>query len=234
MNRRDSLKSLFVGGLGSSLLLSCKLDEASEVAELTEIREKEFDYGRTPEEKEHDEELMSKDFYTEEEMAAILVLSDIIIPGEGDYPPVSKTEGYPEFIEFITKDIPSHKIPMRGGLRWLENESYKRNDKKFVDLSDEQRLAIIEDIAYPEEVKPEFSQGAVFFSRMRNLAATGYFTSKQGIDYLGYMGNRPNAWDGVPQDVLKKHGLEYDEKILTQSLKPEERNDIQDWSNYVL
>ena len=233
MNRRASLKSLLVGGVGSGLLLSCRLDDGTEVSELSEFKEKEFDYGRTPEEEERDKELMSKDFYTEDEMATILILSDIIMPGNDEFPPASET-GIAEFIEFITKDIPEHKIPMRGGLRWLENESYKRYDKKFRELSKEEQIAIIDDIAYPEEVKPEFSQGAVFFNRMRNLATTGYFTSKEGIKYLGYQGNRANVWDGVPQDVLDKHGLSYDEKILAQSIKPEERNDIEDWSNYTL
>lgn len=231
MNRRDSLKTLIIGGAGSGLLMSCRLDENTDVSQLTDIKEKEFDYGRTPAEEERDEELMSKDFYTDEEMATILVLSDIIIPGDGEYPPASET-GVGEFIEFITKDIPEHKIPMRGGLRWLKTESNKRYNKNFTDLSKEEQMAIVDDIAYPNEVKPELRQGAVFFNRIRNLVTTGYFTSKEGIEYLGYMGNKPNMWDGVPQEVLDKHGLAYDEKMLKQSIKPEERNDIETWEGY--
>lgn len=231
MNRRDSLKTLIIGGAGSGLLMSCRLDENTDVSQLTDIKEKEFDYGRTPAEEERDEELMSKDFYTDEEMATILVLSDIIMPGDGKYPPASET-GVGEFIEFITKDIPEHKIPMRGGLRWLKTESNRRYNKHFTDLSEDEQIAIIEDIAYPNEVKPELRQGAVFFNRIRNLVTTGYFTSKEGIEYLGYMGNKPNMWDGVPQEVLDKHGLSYDEKMLKQSIKPEERNDIETWEGY--
>ena len=231
MDRRESLKTLLIGGAGSGLLLSCRLDDNTDVSKLTDIKEREFDYGRTPAEEAYDEKLMSEDFYSEEEMATILVLSDIIIPGEGEYPPASET-GIAEFIEFISKDIPEHKIPMRGGLRWLENESTRRYNKKFTECDEEQQLAIVEDIAYPDDVKPEFTQGASFFNRIRNLVTTGYFTSKQGIEYLGYQGNKPNVWDGVPQEVLDKHGMEYDEKMLKQSIKPEERNEIEDWKNY--
>ncbi len=230
MNRRDSLKTLIIGGAGSGLLMSCRLDENTDVSQLTDIKEKEFDYGRTPEEEARDEALMEEDFYTDEEMNTIIVLSDIIVPGDSTKP-ASET-GVPEFIEFITKDIPSYKIPMRGGLRWLKNESYKRYNKDFADLSKDQQLSIIDDIAYPEEVKPEFTQGAKFFSTIRNLVVTGFFTSKEGIEYLGYKGNRPNAWDGVPDEVLQKHGLAYDEKMLKQSIKPEERNEIEDWKDY--
>ncbi len=233
MDRRESLKTLIIGGGSAGLLWSCHLDNGNEIGQLTNLKAKNLDYGRTPTEKERDEELMSKDFYTEDEMETILVLSDIIIPGDGKYPPASET-GVGEFIEFISKDLPYHQIPMRGGLHWLRNESYKRYNKKFKDLSSEAQIAIIDDIAYPDEVKPEFTQGANFFNRIRNLVTTGYFTSKEGIEYLGYMGNKPNVWDGVPQDVLDKHGMAYDEKMLRQSIKPGERNEIEDWEGYEL
>ena len=233
MDRRESLKTLLIGGAGSGLLLSCKLDDAAKLGELKEIKEAEFDYGRTPDEKARDEEIMSKDFYSEEEMAMITALGDIIMPGEGDYKPASQV-GVPDFIEFITKDMPEHKIPMRGGLRWLQNECYKRYNKTFVNCNEAEQLQIIDDIAYPHEVKPELSQGAIFFSRIRNLVTTGYFTSKEGIEYLGYQGNKPNVWDGVPPEVLEKHGLSYDEKMLRESIKPEERNEIEDWKDYTV
>lgn len=231
MDRRESLKTLFIGGAGSSLLLSCGLDDGSKVAALKDLDKAEFSYGRTEAEEERDEELFQKTFYTTEEMQMIVVLSDIIMPGEGEFKPASEN-GVPEFIEFITKDIPSHKIPMRGGLRWLQNESYRRFEKKFTEISPDKQQEIIDDIAFSEEAEPQFTQGAVFFNRIRNLVTTGYFTSKQGIEYLGYMGNRPNVWDGVPDNVLKKHGLSYNEQMLNQSIKPEERNEIEDWKDY--
>ena len=31
---------------------------------------------------------------------------------------------------------------------------------------------------------------------------------------IGYMGNQPNQWNGVPADVLKQYGLSYTEKEL--------------------
>jgi hypothetical protein len=29
-----------------------------------------------------------------------------------------------------------------------------------------------------------------------------------GIEDLGYVGNRPNQWEGVPPDIIKQYGLE--------------------------
>ena len=63
---------------------------------------------------------------------------------------------------------------------------------------------------------------------MRNLVVTGYFTSAVGIKELGYQGNQPNVWDGVPEDVLKEHGFSYadwEDKFADQA----KRNDTAIW-----
>lgn len=230
MNRRDTIKTLFVGGIGSSLLFtSCLEEQETAVAEL---KQGELEgYGRTPAEAARDERLLSENFFTDDEMETITTLSDIIIPADDKAGSATDAE-VPAFIEFIVKDMPEHQTPMRGGIMWLNHESNKRYNLVFNALPESEKLAIIDDIAYPEEVKPEHQQGATFFNRIRNLVATGYFTSKMGIKYLGYKGNIPNAWDGVPQEVLDKHNMQYDEKMLKTSIKMEERGEIMDWSNY--
>jgi hypothetical protein len=42
---------------------------------------------------------------------------------------------------------------------------------------------------------------------MRSLTASGFYTSKIGIDDIGYVGNKANIWAGVPADVLAQYGL---------------------------
>ena len=233
MDRRKSLKAMFAGTVTSGFMFTgCLTDkEANTEAGVEKEMEPGAGYGRTPEEQARDERLMSETFFNEHEMATIAVLADLIIPAD-DNSGSATDAGVPEFIEFIVKDMPYHQTPMRGGLMWLDHESNKRYDLDFIKSSEEQQKAILDDIAYPDEVKPEFEHGARFFSRIRNLVATGFFTTKMGIDDLGYVGNVPNVWDGVPQDVLEKHGMEYDQKILDQSIKPEERNEIANWDNY--
>ena len=226
---------MFAGTVTSGFMFSgCLTDKEAEVT-AADVSEGEIvaggGYGRTPEELARDQRLMSETFFNDHEMATIGVLADLIIPA--DETSGSATDaGVPDFIEFIVKDMPWQQTPLRGGLMWLDHESNKRYNLDFIKASEEQQKAILDDIAYPDEVKPQFEHGARFFSRLRNLVATGFFTSKMGIDDLGYVGNVPNVWDGVPQDVLEKHGLEYDKKILEQSIKPEERNEIANWDNY--
>lgn len=230
MDRRETIKTLVVGGIGSSFLLSACVEEKTNP--VLDKKKLETDgYGRTPVEEAYDEELFGKTFFTDKEMKTIAILSDIIIPADDNSGSATEA-GVPDFIEFISKDMPEHQTPLRGGISWLNYESNRRFDSVFNDASKEQQIAIIDDIAYPDDLKPQFAQGATFFSRIRNLVATGYFTSKIGIEYLGYKGNIPNVWDGVPQDVLDEHGLSYSPEMLKLAVKPEERDDVMDWTGY--
>ncbi|TZF85699.1 gluconate 2-dehydrogenase subunit 3 family protein (plasmid) [Pedobacter sp. BS3] len=204
MNRRDSLKAIGVGAVSAGLLLeNCKpskktSNEKELVQEPTE--------GLQPFEIERNKKLHEEIFFTPEEMAVITVLADMIIPKDERSGSASDA-GVPAFIEFIVKDIPDHKIPMRGGIRWLELQCMNRFGTSFVQCTPAQQVEIVEEIAYPDEAKPEMKQGVAFFNRMRDLTASGFFTSKMGLEDIGYAGNKPNRWTGVPEDVLKQYGL---------------------------
>ena len=66
---------------------------------------------------------------------------------------------------------------------------------------------------------------------MRNLTMTGYYTSEWGIKDLGYQGNQPNVWDGVPQDVLDQHGVAYDPEWIAKCINQDTRGDIATWDD---
>ncbi len=216
MDRRKYLKTLAVGTVGTlsaaTLIDSCKPEEKAKEAVAAPT------YDRTPEELAHYNQLMADKFFDEHEMKSISTLADIIIPK--DETSGSATDAkVPDFIEFIVKDMPRHQTPMRGGLKWLDLQCARRFNVPFVDCSAAQQIEIVDEIAFPEKAKPEMQQGVAFFNLMRDLTATGFFTSKIGIEDLGYVGNKPNQWNGVPQDVLDQYGLKYDERTLAESVK---------------
>ena len=66
---------------------------------------------------------------------------------------------------------------------------------------------------------------------MRDLVVTGYFTSEVGLKDLGYMGNSPNVWDGIPQDVLDDHGMAYEEAWLAKCIDQSKRNETAVWDD---
>jgi hypothetical protein len=219
MDRRKSLKALAVGTISGAVLLdACKPGDKKDAANKSFADG--FTLDRQPEELERYEKVTSETFFNAHEMSTIAVLSDIIIPK--DEVSGSATDAkVPDFIEFIVKDMPQHQTPMRGGLRWLDIHSFKKKGKSFVDLDEKSRLEIVDEIAYPQKAAPEVAQGVAFFSLMRNLTATGFYTSKIGVEDVGYKGNQPNQWNGVPDDVLKQYDVAYTDKENKECVKYE-------------
>lgn len=207
MNRRDSLKAIGLTAISTGVFLeACETgDKKTTPAAPTPADEN--NTGREAFEIERNKKLHEERFFTDHEMLTITVLADIIIPKDERSGSASDAK-VPEFIEFIVKDMPSHQVPMRGGLRWLDAQCMHRYNAAFKDATAQQQLEMVNDIAWPEKVKPGMEQGVAFFNRMRDLTASGFFTSEIGVKDLGYAGNMPNKWEGVPADVLKQYGLE--------------------------
>lgn len=173
--------------------------------------------GLMKEEAEHLEKVNSSTFFTPHEMQTITILADIIIPRD-EVSGSASDAGVPAFIEFIVKDMPQHQVPMRGGLHWLDMQCYKRYEKPFAECDHAHQMEMVDEIAWPGKAKPEMKQGVSFFNLMRNLTATGFYTSEIGIKDVGYIGNTPNQWNGVPADVLKQYNLSYTEKELKECI----------------
>src|SRR6478735_194869 len=208
MNRRESLKALGITSLSTAVLVeACKDNTNSKEAVTAGPATNDANPDRLPNEVERDKAMEKEKFFTSAELSTITVLANIIIPKDEKSGSASDA-GVPAFIEFIVKDMPDHQVPMRGGLRWLDITCLKRYEKSFVDCSKEQQLQLIDEIAYPTLAKAEMQQGVTFFNRMRSLTASGFFSSKMGMEDVGYVGNRPNIWEGVPADDIKKYGLE--------------------------
>ncbi len=213
MDRRKYLKSMAAGTVGAGFLLQCEPAKKSATPSVVKTP----GYDRTPEELAREQKLMSEKFFDDHEMKTISVLCDIIIPR--DEKSGSATDaGVPDFIEFMAKDRPEHQVPLRGGIKWLDLQCMRRFNADFISCNEQQRLEIVDDIAFPEKAKPEMAAGVAFFNRMRDLTACGFFTSKIGLEDLEYKGNQPNQWNGVPQEVLDQYGLAYDERTLEISL----------------
>lgn len=223
MKRRDSIKTLIISSLASSLVLEGCLPKEKEI-----IYEKiwKYQYGRTPEEKKRDLELLNKTFFTKNEIKKIKRLANLILPPT----PIGNIEKaeVPEFIEFIVKDVPSFQKKLRDGLNWIDDFSKKSFNKYFIESTEIEQKEILDSVAYPKNNK---SKEEEFFSTFRDLVVTGYFTSEVGLKDLGYKGNQPNVWDGVPTEILKEHGFSNDKSWESKFIDQSKRNDIAVWDN---
>ena len=170
-------------------------------------------------------------FFAPHEWETVRVLVDLIIPR--DERSGSATDaGVPEFLDFILIDEPRlaeetrRQTAMRGGLALIDLECQRRFDKTFVACTDAERIALLDDLSVPPPLTvdeesgedafdetprlPALSQGRAFFASFRDLVATGFWTTKMGIEDLQYIGNRYVAeWKGCPDEALKKLGVSY-------------------------
>jgi hypothetical protein len=148
---------------------------------------------------------------TAAERRCAALLSDVILPAEGEWPAASKV-GIVEFIdEWISAPysrMTEDRILIVQGLKQLDALTQLRFNKPFVDLSATQIAAICDELAPGPKQRKDAEQATRFFERFRELVAAGYYTTPQGMRDIGYVGNVPLArYDGPPMEVLRKAGV---------------------------
>jgi len=196
INRRDALKVLGLAPLAASLgVAPDHLDRVSRaVARLEQTG------------------VAAPTFFSAHEWSTVRLLVDYIIPR--DERSGSATDAkVPEFIDFLMADNDASltsRTAMHGGLAWLDNECEHRFTKTFVGATDAQRRQVLDDVAWPKKARPEMHYGVVFFSRFRDLTASGFFSSQMGWQDVQYKGNVAlPAWNGCPPAALAKLGVSY-------------------------
>jgi gluconate 2-dehydrogenase gamma chain len=197
MNRRDALKVLGLAPLAASIGVAP--DHLERVARRVAKLAPESAPG-TPV------------FFTPHEWSTVRLLVDYIIPRDARSGSATDAK-VPEFMDFLLADkdaSASSRTSMHGGLAWLDNECQHRFMKTFLQATDAHRRQVLDDIAWPKKARPEVHHGVLFFSRFRDLTASGFFSSQMGWQDVQYKGNVAlPAWNGCPPDALAKLGVSY-------------------------
>ena len=141
----------------------------------------------------------------EHEWKTVCILSDLIIPAD-DRTGSATQAGVPEFIdEWLELRRGDLLAEIRGGLTWLDVECNRLFNRAFADCSETQQKQILDRIAYPAKAAPRDANAVAFFSHLRDLVVSGFFSSKMGVKDLPYLGNTMVAdWEGCPPEVLAK------------------------------
>jgi gluconate 2-dehydrogenase gamma chain len=129
-------------------------------------------------------------YFPPHQYKTLQALCDKIIPADSDCAGAVQA-GAPEYIDLLTSENPHYQLTLGGGIAWLDSTCADRYGKAWIDCAPEQQTEILDRIAYRKNMTedPSLSQGVAFFSFARDLTADGFFTSKIGIQYLGYIGN---------------------------------------------
>ena len=146
---------------------------------------------------------------TDAEKRAATALADVIIPADEHGPAASKvgvTEFLDEWVSAPYEQQESDRKIIQSGLAWLDGESTKRFTKVFAELAAEQQTALLDDIV--KDGSEANKKGFSFFRLFRDRTAGGYYSTPEGWEAIGYVGNKPMAeFPGPPPEVLKHLGL---------------------------
>ena len=153
-------------------------------------------------------------FFTPEQYRTVERLTEMIIPA--DDTPGAKEAGVAEFIDFMVANrVPvSTEADMRTaaetlqqgrtaqvrfveGLNWVNAHCKGAFGKLFLECSEEQQNALLEELAYKAKFKPATEEGRSFFQFVRDYTVVGYYTTKIGLESLGYPGLRM-VWPSMP------------------------------------
>ncbi len=87
-----------------------------------------------------------------------------------------------------------------------------RFNKTFVQAAEAERVQIVELVAWPARAAADLASQVSFFNRLRDLTASAFFSSRMGVEDLGYIGNvfNPN-WQGAPEAALRELNVSYAE-----------------------
>ena len=173
--------------------------------------------------------------FNDHQWQTVKVLCDLIIPAD-DRSPAATEAGTAEYIDdwiaFRNQQNGDRdfEAQITGGLIWLDRESNKLAEKKFVELSAAQQKTILDRIAYPGKGAKEDQQGTTFFSMFRDLVVGGFFSSKIGVKDLPYLGNTavphwkgcdPKAWAVIEERLKNGYkgilGPEFKPMMLTKA-----------------
>lgn len=153
-------------------------------------------------------------FFSPQHYRMIEHLADMIIP-EDDTPGARKA-GVAEFIDFMvanrvpvsaSRDVRSTQDAIQlgdeaqnrflSGLDWINARAKSEFGREFMDCTAEQQNSLMEELAYKAKFKPTTESGRAFFQFLRDYTVVGYYTTKIGLESIGYPGLQV-AWPSMP------------------------------------
>ncbi|MBI3667744.1 MAG: gluconate 2-dehydrogenase subunit 3 family protein [Acidobacteria bacterium] len=143
-------------------------------------------------------------YFNEHEFKTLQALSQWIIPRD-EHSGGGIEAGTAEFIDFMAATDEKLQAAFSGGLAWLDHHMKALHGKSFLDGTREQQKEMLDRIASRSQATPETAPGVEFFAWMRAWTVDAFYSSKAGIEDLGYIGNTSLAeFNGCPDEVVKK------------------------------
>ncbi len=126
-------------------------------------------------------------FFDKDEFAAVSRIADLIIPPTQTAGAVQA--GVPSYIDLVVSRNPEHQPIYKQGLSWVDRAASEKHAKSFVQLTEDQQIALLTPLCEAADGDRLTNDGERFFRAIKNMTADGYYTSKAGLSgELGYKG----------------------------------------------
>jgi len=144
-------------------------------------------------------------FFTPEEYATVERLADLVIPSDGT--PGAREAGASEFVDFMIDSDPGVQYRFRYGLVWLDAHARRLHGAPFRELEEEKQKDLLGHLAYRDRFRAGEEEGRAFFKLVREYTIMGFYTSKIGLEQLGYPGLQSFRAElpGCPHDGDPEH-----------------------------
>ena len=154
-------------------------------------------------------------FFTAAQYQVVEHLAEAIIPE--DDTPGAKRAGVGEFIDFMV----ANRVPVSGsghreapqdsalsmgselqrqwleGLAWLDSHCVYAYGRAFLACTAAQQLELLSALAYKAKFTSATEAGREFFQLMRDYTVAGFYTSRMGLESLGFPGLQ-SVWSKFP------------------------------------
>lgn len=141
-------------------------------------------------------------FFQPHEYETVRILAGLIVPADADSKGALDA-GAPEFIDLLCSQNAELAEIYAGGLAWLDAAMQHRYSAPFKDAAPEQRIEMLNLIAYRKNNSPELGPGIRFFTWARKMVVDAYYTHPVGIAQVGYMGNSGMTTFHVPPEAIE-------------------------------
>jgi len=148
---------------------------------------------------------------TDDQVRTLQVLGDIIIPGDDRSPAASELDIAGFVNEWVSAPYPSQREDRQTvveGLELLDRNAERIYGRRFLELTGPDRQRLFGDMLGSTSAGQAGSPTSGFPRRLVTLFVLGYYTTREGMADIGYIGNTPMAsFDGPPADIRRKLGL---------------------------
>jgi Gluconate 2-dehydrogenase subunit 3 len=128
---------------------------------------------------------------TPHQLEQTAVLADLILPGSA-HSPAPSAVGVTDFInEWVSAPYPDQvqdRAVILEGLAWIDDEAKRRGRQGFLESDGRLRAQIVDEV-FQKMPAPSSATQTRFMQRLRYLTVGAYYTTPEGLNEIGYIGN---------------------------------------------